>query len=267
MSAHIKMGHLANITKQSPSSPATSGLLSQETSRVSINLFVRANEYASVKIQFPITLLTLKVSYKASHALRPFSDILCAHICVLIIPYSSTRALWLQQRQPAVNHGVGEKRPRILLTKCLCHISQGSLTCGKALWYLADGLFPFLRKSCYGFVSPLKIHRPQPSFNPRTLGPTANTITTRPTRTTRWILRHIGHEVWKWWCLLPRNSYFETSNPNTITFTFVLYVGSNLSIKHAFKTIRHLIWKAKRNHKRNRLAHPTLAAIQSGTPT
>jgi hypothetical protein len=39
------------------------------------------------------------VSYKASHALQPLSDLLCFPVWVLIIPNSSTRALWLQQRQ------------------------------------------------------------------------------------------------------------------------------------------------------------------------
>jgi hypothetical protein len=75
MSAHIKMGHLANITKQSPSSQANSGLLSQETSRVSRNVFVRTNEYASVKIQFPIiTLLTLLVKPQFGRPRRIRSD-------------------------------------------------------------------------------------------------------------------------------------------------------------------------------------------------
>jgi hypothetical protein len=32
------------------------------------------------------------------------------------------------------------------------------------------------RKSCYGFLSPLKIHRPRPGLNPRTLGPVASTL-------------------------------------------------------------------------------------------
>jgi hypothetical protein len=41
-------------------------------------------------------------------------------------------------------------------------------------------LFLLQRKSCYGFLSPLKIHRPRPGINPRTLGPMASTITTRP---------------------------------------------------------------------------------------
>jgi hypothetical protein len=37
-------------------------------------------------------------------------------------------------------------------------------------------LLPLLRKSCYGFLSLLKIHLPRPDLNPRTLGPVANTL-------------------------------------------------------------------------------------------
>jgi hypothetical protein len=35
-----------------------------------------------------------------------------------------------------------------------------------------------VRKWCYGFLSPLKIHRPRSGSNPRTLGPVASTLTT-----------------------------------------------------------------------------------------
>jgi hypothetical protein len=37
-------------------------------------------------------------------------------------------------------------------------------------------LFPLRRKSWYGFLSPLKIHRSRPGLNPRTLGPVASTL-------------------------------------------------------------------------------------------
>jgi hypothetical protein len=45
-------------------------------------------------------------------------------------------------------------------------------------------LLPLRRKSCYGYLSSLKIHRPRPGMNPRNLGPMTSTITTRPPRTT-----------------------------------------------------------------------------------
>jgi hypothetical protein len=37
-------------------------------------------------------------------------------------------------------------------------------------------LLPLRRKSCYGFLSNLKIHRPRPGLNPRTLGPVDSTL-------------------------------------------------------------------------------------------
>jgi hypothetical protein len=66
----------------------------------------------------------------------------------------------------------------------LCHNSQGSLTCCKTLRYGPTALFPLRRKSCFGFLSPLKICYPHPGLNPRSLVPVDSTITTRPPRTT-----------------------------------------------------------------------------------
>jgi hypothetical protein len=45
-------------------------------------------------------------------------------------------------------------------------------------------LLPLERKSYSGFLSPLKISRPQPGLNPRALGPMESTITVTPPRTT-----------------------------------------------------------------------------------
>jgi hypothetical protein len=39
-------------------------------------------------------------------------------------------------------------------------------------------LLPLRRKLCYGFLSPLKIHRPRSGSNPRTLGPPRATMST-----------------------------------------------------------------------------------------
>jgi hypothetical protein len=51
-------------------------------------------------------------------------------------------------------------------------------------------LLPLRRKSCYGFLSPLKIHRPRPGLNPRTLAPVVSTLTTRPPRAFTLLLKH-----------------------------------------------------------------------------
>jgi hypothetical protein len=43
-------------------------------------------------------------------------------------------------------------------------------------------LLPIRKKSCYEFLASLEIHSSRPSFNPRILGPTTNTLITRPPR-------------------------------------------------------------------------------------
>jgi hypothetical protein len=53
-------------------------------------------------------------------------------------------------------------------------------------------LLPHRKKSCCGFLSPLKVHRYQPCLNPRTLGPVASTITITPPRMTYLDLRRLN---------------------------------------------------------------------------
>jgi hypothetical protein len=94
------------------------------------------------------------VPYKASHALRPFCDMFYVPIWVIIISHSSTRALWqIPAETPSSEVGT-------------------------------DG-FTFLPKGVVLriFIA-LKIHRPRPGLNPRTLYSLASTITTRAPRTT-----------------------------------------------------------------------------------
>jgi hypothetical protein len=45
------------------------------------------------------------------------------------------------------------------------------------------------RKSCYGYLSPLKIHRPRPGLIRRTLGRMASTLITKPLRATLTCIR------------------------------------------------------------------------------
>jgi hypothetical protein len=52
--------------------------------------------------------------------------------------------------------------------------------CLRSICFMLLRFFCFT--SCYGFLSPIKIHRPRPGLNPRTLGPVASTLTTRPPR-------------------------------------------------------------------------------------
>jgi hypothetical protein len=70
------------------------------------------------------------VSYKASHALRPFSDLLCVLIWFLIITDSSARALWqIPAETPSSEAGRNLER----------NILQGSLIYRKRLRDGADG--------------------------------------------------------------------------------------------------------------------------------
>jgi hypothetical protein len=48
-----------------------------------------------------------------------------------------------------------------------------------------DGFTSPPKEGVLRILSPLKIHHPRPGLNPRTLGPVAGTLTTRPPRATR----------------------------------------------------------------------------------
>jgi hypothetical protein len=93
--------------------------------------------------------------------------------------------LWLQQK-----HIVAKRRETGLemtvnfsYELSLSHLKR-SLTCRKIFRPGTDGVIPFRRKTCCGFVSPLKTHLPRPGLNPRTLGPMASRITITQPRTT-----------------------------------------------------------------------------------
>jgi hypothetical protein len=70
------------------------------------------------------------------------------------------------------------------------------------------------RKSCYGFLSPLKIDCPQLSLNPKTLGPLASTITTRPPRLTgkriTMDVKEIGWDGMDWFHLAQDGDFWQT---------------------------------------------------------
>jgi hypothetical protein len=59
-------------------------------------------------------------------------------------------------------------------------------------------LLPFRRKSCFGFLSPLKVHcpRPRPVLNQWALGPIASTVAITKLRTT--ICFHNSHSYSEW---------------------------------------------------------------------
>jgi hypothetical protein len=61
---------------------------------------------------------------------------------------------------------------------------KGCLTCCKILRHGADSFTSLRKKACCEFLLPLKIHRPQPGFNPRNLATIGSTLTITPPRTT-----------------------------------------------------------------------------------
>jgi hypothetical protein len=83
--------------------------------------------------------------------------------------------LWLQQRHPVSKRGETgrEMAAEFCLSVSLSYL-KGSLICRK-----------IRRKSCYGFLSPLKIHRSRPSKNHWTLDLMASMITITLSRRNR----------------------------------------------------------------------------------
>jgi hypothetical protein len=112
-------------------------------------------------------------------------------ISIWEIPESSTRGLWQSYQQShlvAKQEGTCEENT-FYLAKYLFYTSKGSFTCRKILRHGTDGFTPPPRRKVRcGFLSPIKIRRPRPGLNPRTLRPMASTLTIRSPRTT-WILR------------------------------------------------------------------------------
>jgi hypothetical protein len=92
-------------------------------------------------------------SYKAFHTLRPFSDLLCVPIWVLIIPDWSATALGLQQRNLVAKQEVGVLR------------------------HGADGFTSSPKEGALRIFIALKYRSPRTGLNPRTLGPIASTLT------------------------------------------------------------------------------------------
>jgi hypothetical protein len=98
---------------------------------------------------------------------------------------SFTRALWQSYQQSSSSKGGGNGG--ICLTNYLFHNSRalvGSLTCRKIFGHgTVSFTFP-PKEDVLQILQPLKIHRPWPGLNPRTLGSIQSTLTTRPPRTT-----------------------------------------------------------------------------------
>jgi hypothetical protein len=97
----------------------------------------------------------------------------------------STKALWqyYQEIHLTKQEELGERNYEFCFTKYFFHISKGSLTFCKIVRHGPSALLPLRTKACCGFFIALKNPSSQPGFNPRTLGPMANTLTiTSPRR-------------------------------------------------------------------------------------
>jgi hypothetical protein len=67
------------------------------------------------------------------------------------------------------------------------------LICRKILRHGANGSSSLRRKTCCGFLWPIKIHSPRQSLFPLSLGTMASTLTTRPPRTSKQQQQHHYH--------------------------------------------------------------------------
>jgi hypothetical protein len=112
-----------------------------------------------------------------------FSDLLCVPVWVLIIPHSSTRALIAAETSTS-EAGSWREMYSNLADEASVPYSTGIFNIPYNLATWCRRLILLRRKSCYGYVSRLKIHHSRLCLNPRTLGPVAHTMTTRPLITT-----------------------------------------------------------------------------------
>jgi hypothetical protein len=104
-------------------------------------------------------------------------------------------------------------------------------------------LLSFRRKSCYGFLSPSKIHCPRPDLNPRTLGLMASTITTSPLRATcvtqhTYIPTYILHTYIHTCILTYILTYIHTHRLHTYTCALVALGGLVVGVLAAVPRVR-----------------------------
>jgi hypothetical protein len=79
---------------------------------------------------------------------------------------------------------LGEKCALVLSANYFYHTSQGSLTCSTILLHEADGFTCPPKEVVLQVFIALKNLPPSAALNPRTVGPVASTITTRPPKAT-----------------------------------------------------------------------------------
>jgi hypothetical protein len=106
-------------------------------------------------------------------------------IWILIIPDSPTRALYGSNQQThivAKQEKLSKKGREFCLQATPSY--SGILTCRKILRHGAAGFTSPSKEGVLRISITLKIYRPRPGLNLRTLGPVARTVSTRPPRAT-----------------------------------------------------------------------------------
>jgi hypothetical protein len=163
------------------------------------------------------------VPHKTSHTLRP--------LLIYALPHLTSNNSWFiyqssdsnQQRHLLAKHEkVSEKCPWILPIRISFIPLWVFEHAVKSYDMEPKPLLNLRRKSCYGFLSPLKIHRPRPGLNQRAFDPIASTIITRPPRATQydslksvlfpWVFQIkfvylLFHNAWNTFHLAPLRKY------------------------------------------------------------
>jgi hypothetical protein len=124
------------------------------------------------------------VSHKASHALRPFSDLLCVPIWILIIPDLSTRGL-CQVLSETPSSEASSWRENSSLAEVVSVILRRDLQHAVKHYDMRSKAILLLwRKACCGFLSSLKILRRRLGLNTLSLVLMASTLAITQPRTT-----------------------------------------------------------------------------------
>jgi hypothetical protein len=89
----------------------------------------------------------------------------------MLQPLHEFRISLIQQPEPSgIEAGESQVRNRVREVwppKHLTHVLQGSFTCRKSMTWDRRLYFPSEGSARYGFLSPIKIHRPRPNRNPQ----------------------------------------------------------------------------------------------------
>jgi hypothetical protein len=122
------------------------------------------------------------VLHKAFHTLRPCLIYCVSHLSCNRFWFIHQSPLAVTNRHPlAKQEELGENMAEFCLRDIPFHTRRNLWHDVKSYDMGPTALLPLRRKSCHGFLLPLKIHRPRPNMNPWNLGPVASTGPPRAT--------------------------------------------------------------------------------------